>query len=228
MFIEMKGVLYHYFLESRAYLIGSVICFAASAALGVFCLNFFAEDPQNLSVLRSMIFPFLGLIIVVIACEGGARYIEKLQKTHFLNHVLSSRVSKGGFTLSLLAINLLSHVFGTALMFLLFAVLGLADGGFLSPELFLQMGFLMLFVGAVDLTLYYPTMLLKSAEKGGLVIGLIVGFGIVLPCMLLEDQEILTGVENLSSDPIAWLVCAGIYAVFCLLIWLRVKRGDVC
>lgn len=224
----MKGVLYHYFLESRAFFIGSVICFAASAALGVFCLNVFAEDPQILPVLRSMILPFLGLIIAVIACEGGARYIEKLQKTRFLNHVLSSRVSKGGFTLSLLVINLLSHVFGTVLMFLLFAILGLADGSFLSSGLFLEMGFLMLFVGAADIAVYYPTMLLKSAEKGGLVIGLIVGFGIVPPCMLLEDQEILTGVENLSSDPIAWLVCAGLYAVFCLLIWLRVKKGDVC
>lgn len=224
----MKGVLYHYFLESRVFFIGSVIGLAASAALGVFCLNVFAEDPQILPVLRSMILPFPGLIIAVIACEGGARYIEKLQKTHFLNHVLSSRVSKGGFTLSLLVINLVSHVFGTALMFLLFVILGLADGGFLSPELFLQMGFLMLFVGAADLTLYYSTMLLKSAEKGGLVIGLIVGFGIVLLCTLLEDQEILTGVENLSSNPIAWLFCAGIYAVFCLLIWLWVKRGDVC
>lgn len=225
----MKGILYHYFFESRAFFIGSVICFAASAALGLFCLNFFAEDPQNLSVLRSIIFPFLGIIIAVIACEGGARYIEKLQKTHFLNHVLSSRVSKGGFTLLLLVINLLSHVFGTVLMFLLFAILGLADGGFLSPELFLQMGFLMLFVGAADLAVYYPTMLLKSAEKGGFVIGLIVGFGIVLPCMLLlEDQEVLIGLGNLSSDPIAWLVCAGIYAVFCLLIRLRVNRGDVC
>lgn len=225
----MKGILYHYFFESRAFFIGSVICFAASAALGLFCLNFFAEDPQNLSVLRSIIFPFLGIIIAVIACEGGARYIEKLQKTRFLNHVLSSRVSKGGFTLLLLVINLLSHVFGTVLMFLLFVILGLADGGFLSPELFLQMGFLMLFVGAADLAVYYPTMLLKSAEKGGFVIGLIVGFGIVLPCMLLlEDQEILIGLGNLSSDPIAWLVCAGIYAVFCLLIRLRVNRGDVC
>lgn len=224
----MKGVLYHYFLESRVFFIGSVIGLAASAALGVFCLNVFAEDPQILPVLRSMILPFPGLIIAVIACEGGARYIEKLQKTHFLNHVLSSRVSKGGFTLSLLVINLVSHVFGTALMFLLFVILGLADGGFLSPELFLQMGFLMLFVGAADLTLYYSTMLLKSAEKGGLVIGLIVGFGIVVLCTLLEDQEILIGVENLSSNPIAWLFCAGIYAVFCLLIWLRVKRGDVC
>ncbi len=224
----MKGILYHYFLESRAFFIGSVICLVGSAALGVFCLNVFAEDPQILPALRSMILPFLGLIIAVIACEGGARYIERLQKTHFLNHVLSSRVSKGGFTLSLLVINLLSHVFGTALMFLLFAVLGLADGGFLSPELFLQMGFLMLFVGAADIALYFPTLLLKSAEKGGLVIGLIVGFGIMLPCMLLEDQEILTGVENLSSDPVAWLACVGIYAVFCLLIWLRVKRGDVC
>ena len=225
----MKGILYHYFLDSRVFFIGSVICLAASAALGLFCLNVFARDPHALSVLRSMILPPLGLIIAVIACEGGARYIEKLQKTHFLNHVLSSRVSKGGFTLSLLVINLLSHVFGTALMFLLFAVLGLADGGFLSPDLFLEMGFLMLFVGAVDLALYYSTMLLKSAEKGGLVIGLIIGFGIMLPgVLLLEDEEILTGLGNLSSDPIVWLVCVGLYAVFCLLIWLRLKRGDVC
>lgn len=225
----MKGVLYHYFLESRVYLIGSVICFAASAALGLFCLSFFAEDPQNLSVLRSMIFPFLGIIIAVIACEGGARYIEKLQKTHFLNHVLSSRISKGGFTLSLLAIDLLSHAFGTALMFLLFAILGLADGDFLSPGLFLEMGLLMLFIGALDLALYFPTMLMKSAEKGGLVIGLIFAFGVVVPCtLLMETEEILAGLENLSSDPVAWLICAGSYAVFCLLIWLRVKRGDVC
>lgn len=225
----MKGLFYHYVLESRAYLIGSVICCAASAALGLLCLNVFADDLRVLSVLRSMILPFLGLITVVIACEGGGRYVEKLQKTHFLNHVLSSRVSKGGFTLSLLAIDLLSHVFGTALMFLMFAVLGLADGGFLSSELFLQMGLLTLFCGAVDFAVYFMTLLMKSTEKGGLLLGLILGFGVVFPCMLvMGDEEILTALENLSADPAAWLICAGIYAVFYFLIRIRLKRGDVC
>lgn len=225
----MKGLLYDYFLYSRGYLIGAVITFAVLTALGTAALRVFPTEAQSL---LPSILPILGMALAVIVCEGGARYIEKLLKTRFLNHILSSRVSGGGFTLALLVMNLLSLAFGIVLAFLMFAILGLSDKSLLTFELFRSTGCLSAFLSAFNFMVYFPTLLFRSAEKGGMALGLILGFGIIFPIGLFVQESSLFSVSELLNDPmllpIAGAICVGLYAVTYAAILLRIKGGDVC
>lgn len=229
----MKGIFYHYFLDCRAFLIGSLICFGASALFGALGIHFLEGDTTFLPILVQCL-PFLALIAYTILLEGSGRYLEKLQKTHFLNHVLSSGVSRGRFALSLLLTNLFSFLLAAGMTYLMFGLLGLADSSFWSADLFLWMTVVLYLFGALQFAILFPTMLFRSSEKGGLVFGLIVGFGIVFPFMILVNSGLirLESITLFLSDPLTALVCVlvgtGIYALFYLLILLRLKRGDVC
>lgn len=226
----MKGLLYDYFLSSRSYFIGAGIVAAVLTTLWTLVLNLLSEEV--LPLIRSFL-PIFALVITVIATEGCARYLEKLQKTHFLNHILSSRVSRGGFTLALLVMNLLSLALGVALVVLMFVILGLSNASLLTPELFGSVGIAAMIFGAVDFAVFFPTLLLKSAEKGGMIIGLILGFGVVFPCLrIFEDGLVTVDFTALLNDPMSYLIAAavgvGIYALSYAAILLRLKRGDVC
>ena len=80
------------------------------------------------------------------------------------------------------------------------------------------------------------TITTKSAEKAGLIIGVCLGFGLILPFNLLaaaiNDGSAWSGFFSLIGKPwLPWAVlgaAAVIYAVVYLIMLARVKRGDVC
>ncbi len=223
----MKGLLYAGFTLNKAYLIGAGIAAAAAAAIGALLQVYLCDDlitPQ-----AQLLLP---MISVVIAGEWCGRDIEKNLKNRFTDYTLAAGVSKNMFVLTCLAENILTLVFSYALTALTLLVYSLA-GADVDGEDFVMFFCYALIVFAVEWMCTPLTLLFKSAEKAGLLLGVFLGFGIVFPIVIMIKGEISNFYElivKLISSPLPTVagVCAGLYALFYLLSFFVVKRGDLC
>ena len=89
-------------------------------------------------------------------------------------------------------------------------------------------------IGLIDWSSLPLVVYLKSAEKAGLIVGIILGFGGVMPIMIIfnlfENKWIIV-MEFFSRDlTFFWVVGIGAltYALFYWILLNRVRRGDVC
>ena len=117
-------------------------------------------------------------------------------------------------------------------------VMSVFDRSFFSLDTVKMTALLIVFMGAIEWTVNPLVIDFKSAEKAGLVMGMILAFGIVLPLMIIsnafaeETESFVSGFFELLAGNWLPLIVAGIsaalYAIFYLALLARVRKGDVC
>ena len=117
-------------------------------------------------------------------------------------------------------------------------VMSVFDKSFFTLETVKLMALMTLFASAIEWTVNPLTINLKSAEKAGLVVGLVLGFGVVMPLMVVcnvtaeANETFVSGFIRLLSGN--WLpliivgISAALYVIFYFVLLARVKKGDVC
>lgn len=239
----MKGILYGNFLLNKLWFIGA----GAVAAFGtvgctVLCL---LEKNSEYAYLFNQLFLFVQMVVIAVCSEWVGRNLENNIKCRFTDYTLAGGITKNMFVMSELLKNLITMTVGFAACAMMnlavFAVNGAFGGSVNIPiadniKLMLWVAF---FIGAMVWTTMPLVINLKSSEKAGAVVGLGVGFGIVLPVLLvikpLESEvkaEIFNKITELINTDWFFFAALGfiaaIYAAFYLIFLLRVKRGDVC
>lgn len=231
----MKGILYGNFLLNKKWFIAAGI----TAVLGTaFCAVFVSLMPDESGVVTTL---FLGLQFVVVAVllEWLGRNLEANIKCRFTDITLAGGISKNMFVASELLKNLITMGIGLAACVVMQLVMSVFDRSFFTLETVKLMGLMALFAAAVEWTVNPLTINLKSAEKAGLLVGLILGFGLVMPMMIVcnvvfaeENETFVILFFRLITG--GWLpliivgISAALYVIFYFVLLARVKRGDVC
>lgn len=229
----MKGMIYLSLIMNKAYIIAAAIVFAVSAALNVI-LVILAGNNLIIEALLPGVIVIVPIVGIVVLFEGLGRNAEKYMKCRFFNVMLS-----GMTPLRYATVNLVEHLIYLAAGFVfIFITLGIsALTGFVINEFhiksFVDMTVLFSLVDKIVMTL---TLKIGSAEKAGLIVGLIVGFGLVLPIMLLNDTFSEAGIvidfhEFITNNLVFFCflgAAAIIYALDYYIEYRIVKRGDVC
>ena len=212
--------------------ITAVFCTAACVIL-LFTLE---KTPENAQIIGT--FFIMSEIIVLALCgEWHARNLEQNIKCRFTDYTLASGISKNMFVLSELLKNLITVVIGFTMCAAMNGVMGAFDSSFWSID---DIKFLIaatLLISVVNWILIPLVIKLKSAEKAGVVVGLVLGFGVVCPLMIMfkvldNGADVLAALMDLVNK--AWFfpaflgACAALYAIFYAIILHRVKWGDVC
>lgn len=240
----MRGLLYESFLLNRKwFLVAGIV-----AVLGTFvCVILFSGSNPDLMELANMIFIVSEMLASVVCAEWLDRNLEKDLKCRFVDVTLAAGISKNMFVLSELVKNLLTIMIGFVMCLAMNGIVFAADKIIGSEVPFWDVFYIKfalvfaLFVGIIDFVAFPLIINIKSAEKAGLIIGLVFGFGIIMPLMLLfnyfngdlgESNIVLTKIYEFMDAPYflpAVLgVAALIYALFYVITLKRVKRGDVC
>lgn len=230
----MKGILYGNFLLNKKWFIAAGI----TAALGTaFCAFFVRLVPDESGVVSTL---FLGLQMVVMAIiiEWLGRNLEANIKCRFADITLAGGISKNTFVMSELLKNFITIGIGFVMCIIMQLVMSVFDKSFFSLETVKITAVLAVFFGAIEWTVMPLVIYFKSAEKAGLVMGLILAFGLVMPLMIIsnvfseETANFVSGFFGMLSGDWMPLIILGIsaalYAVFYLALLSRVKKGDVC
>lgn len=209
----MKGLFYSALHLNRGYFIGAAAAFLCSAAVGSVVLNLVKEsgDTFGLGFLCVYILP---LLPIVILSEFFARDLEKNIKSGFLNYTLSS-MPRNSFLLSQLIINIVCTGLGLLLGLALLLIYRAVFPSYVDQTLFGVYPLVAVLASVVEWIVFPTTMLMKSAEKAGLTVGIIIGFGIVLPIMTVYRLEILLfDLENLLDVRFLMIFAAAALAVY--------------
>lgn len=209
----MKGLFYSALHLNRGYFIGAAAAFLCSAAVGSVVLNLVKEsgDTFGLGFLCVYILP---LLPIVILSEFFARDLEKNIKSRFLNYTLSS-MPRNSFLLSQLIINIVCTGLGLLLGLALLLIYRAVFPSYVDQTLFGVLPLVAVLASVVEWIVFPTTMLMKSAEKAGLTVGIIIGFGIVLPIMTVYRLEILLfDLENLLDVRFLMIFAAAALAVY--------------
>ena len=233
----MKGLLYSYFTLNKHFWIGAASALAAVCIIG-FCFIRECASPDvdaetiGFAVIFIQLFP---LVAPLILSEPQNRCIEKYMQSRFLKYQLSG-VTTHCFMLTELIKSIAATVLGIALVAVQLGVFLLADKTAVIVEMFIfQM--IVVIAGNTFTWISLPlTIRLRSFEKAGLLLGVIAGAAIVYPMIKLMDKmEENGGMINMysfCSDPVKVLciigACAAAYALFYLVTYKLVKRGDMC
>lgn len=226
----MKGLLYGNFLLNKVWFISAAII----AVLGTVCSAVLRAIGGEASSYAAMALTAAELVVITVSIEWLARNLESNLKCRFADYALAGGISKNEFVLCELLKNLISIGFS----FVLCVIMQLALSAFNINSL--KVLFVMvIMIGAIEWICAPVVIDLKSAEKAGLLVGLILGFGIVMPGLVVfrafcipEDKGWLAGLIELADE--SWFVfaavgvCAAIYALFYFILLKRVKKGDVC
>lgn len=232
----MKGILYGNFLLNRKWFLWAGITAALGTAVCAVLLFVLDNDPENMSLICN-IFIFLQIVVLALCEEWLARNLEANIKCRFTDYTLAGGISKNKFVLSELVKNVLAMGIGLAMCLAMLGVMCLLDGSFRDIGFVEFLVIVSVLVSVVDWVLLPLVIKLKSAEKAGIVVGLILGFGIVMPIMTvfrMFDNElnlldiIMNAIASKWFFPASIGVCAALYAIFYAIILHRVKRGDVC
>lgn len=228
----MKSLFYSALRLNRGYFIGAAIAFLGSAVIGAAVLYsawYSGSDPYGLGSLCVYILPLLPIVII---CEFFARDLENHIKSGFLNYTLSS-ISRKEYVLSLLVTNIRCTGVGLLLGLELLLIYRAVNPEYVPVELFGALSLLALAASAVEWVIIPITMKLKSAEKAGLIVGLFIGFAIVLPMIfyfkvngisLNFDIAILLNLKYVLLLIVASLVIyAGVFAIC-----IRLLKRGVC
>ena len=229
----MKGLLYASCVLNKKFFIGAGIAAAAATILAVVCellleQQFFREMAYYAIMIAS-------ILPAVIALEFPARDLEKNLKSRFANYALAGGISRNQFALTELLKNLMCVAGGAAVCGIVSLICIAVKPGYLVTSNIISHLLIIVVIGAAVWCVTPLTITTKSAEKAGLIVGVCIGFGLILPFNLLENA-ITDGTAfeffNLLSEPwFPWTVlgaAAVVYAVVYIILLARVKRGDVC
>lgn len=231
----MKGILYGNFLLNRKWFLAAGIAAVFSTAACAFLL-LQDKTPESTQIIGN-IFMLTELIVLALCEEWLARNLELNMKCRFTDYTLAGGISKNTFVLSELIKNVISLAIGFVMCLAMTGVMSAFDSSFWG---IVQIKFLTaatVLIGLVDWIIMPLVIKLKSAEKAGVVVGLILGFGIVCPLMIMfkvfdNGADLLAKLMDLFNN--AWFfpaflgACAALYAIFYAIILHRVKWGDVC
>lgn len=229
----MKGILYSFFAKKRSYFTGALIYCAAACALGFAALllpdNILHNNGFNT---LTIIIP---LILLMIPEESVLSDLDGDIKSRYADYVLTA-VTRETFARGMLIKNLICIAAGLALSMIVAAtyyLIGIADS-----TIFVQLPAMAAICGAVEWTCTPLTVRMKSAEKAGMTVGLIIGFVIVLPLLIAvnvfadEDSTLYMSVINwLTGAQVlipTFIISAAVYAGFYFILLNRLERGNVC
>lgn len=180
----MKSLIYSALRLNRGYFIGAALTFLISTAVGAPLLYSAWYNGSDFYRLGNLCVYILPVLPIVIISEFYARDLERNIKSGFLNYTLSA-MTRRKFVLSQLVTNLCCTGLGLLLGLELLLIFRAVNPEYVPPEMFGGLS-LMALAGSVAEWIIIPvTIRLKSAEKAGLIVGLLIGFGIVLPMILV-------------------------------------------
>ncbi len=227
----MKGLIYASAVLNKGWYFGAGAAMVLGTVLGVILQVLVQNDTMGFSVENILI--FLPVIPVCILGEFLARDLERSIKCHFTDYALAA-VSKSAVALTELAKNLLCVVISIIAVSAMLLCYMLAGADFSLGD-FVGMWEIVLLMYAIEWIVIPVTISLKSAENAGLLIGIILGFGIVFPVILISNiitkGEDFLGVFVKLLDTPVWIalpVIAAVYVIFYVILLRRLKRGDVC
>lgn len=230
----MKGILYGNFLLNKKWFIAAGI----TAVLGTaFCAFLVSLVPDEAGVVATLFFG-LQMVVMAIIVEWLGRNLEANIRCRFADITLAGGISKNTFVMSELLKNFISIGIGFVMCIIMQLVMSVFDKSFFSLDTVKMTALLIVFMGAIEWTVNPLVINFKSAEKAGLVMGLILAFGIVIPLMIIsnafaeETANFVSGFfEMLSGNwmPLIILgISAALYAAFYFALLARIKKGDVC
>ncbi len=230
----MKGILYAYLTLNKKYWLVAAVCFVFSIMLGIYAICIVPQDAEAADI-ASMIVPISSLLAPIMLSEAMPRDLEANIKSRFAYHILSAGVSKHCYVTSYLLVNLVPIALGIGLIALEFSLLSLFTA---FKGIFAIFPLLALITTAGNLVNWIAmpiTIFFKSAEKAVIIIGLIAAIGISIPALINIDlfkqvmaekiYEIL--VPSAEFQLIAYGVIALLYAIFYIIFYKCVKRGDL-
>lgn len=228
----MKGLVYAGLLLNRTFFIAAGLVATAGTALISVMGNLLGSDPEMLPLISIFM---LGMQFVVVAIVGEylARDLEKNLKSRFADYVLTG-MSKVKFVTAELLKNLISMFIAFAITALMQLIFWAVNPGMIGADRILTLAALAIITGLIDWISLPLVVYLKSAEQAGLIIGIILGFGVIFPIMIilkLFENEWITLVEFFSKDlNFLWVLGLGalIYALFYWILLNRVRKGDIC
>ncbi len=227
----MKGLLYASVVLNKGWFYGAGAAALLGTVVGVILQTLSQNGATGFSA--ESILMLLPLIPALILSEFLGRDLERSIKCRFTDYAMAA-VSKSAVVLAELAKNLLCAVISIIIASAMLLCFKLA-GANISLGDFVGMWEFMLFVYAIEWTIIPLTVDLKSAEHAGLLVGIILGFGIAFPAVLIDNiisggEDFLGVIMKLFEIP-DWIllsVTAAIYVLFYVILLRRLKRGDVC
>lgn len=227
----MKGLVYAGLVLNKTYFIAAGIVAAAGTAL-ISWLGRILGDPES-SVVISIFMLGMQFVVMAIVEEFLARDLEKNIKSRFADYALAG-MSKAKFVTAELLKNVISMVTAFALTVLMQLVFMAINPGMTSAGRIYVLAGMATLIGLVDWISLPLVVYLKSAERAGLIVGLFLGFGVVMPVMVLFKlfDNFWGAVVDFFSNGLVLLWVLGIgaafYALFYWILLNRVRKGDVC
>lgn len=230
----MRGLLYSSLLRNRGFIIGTAVYSVIAAVVGV-VLIYLSRSYSDIASVLMFLLPVFPLISVVLALEGVDRELENSLKTRFANYALSA-VTPRQFTMTELLKNFCFSAYGIVMGMLMLTFYALIDADVLPDTglLFRLYPMVGILIGLVQWVMLPLVIKFKNAEKAGMVVGLIIGFGTVLPINLIQaktDDGFRIDIKSLITPvptAIFLLTVVLIYALFYALLVRRVERGNIC
>lgn len=230
----MRGLLYSSLLRNRGFIIGTAVYSMIAAVVGV-VLIYLSRSYSDIASVLMFLLPVFPLISVVLALEGVDRELENSLKTRFANYALSA-VTPRQFIMTELLKNFCFSAYGIVMGMLMLAFYELIDADVLPDTglLFRLYPMVGILIGLVQWVMLPLVIKFKNAEKAGMVVGLIIGFGTVLPINLIQaktDGGFRIDIKSLITPvptAVFLLTVVLIYALFYALLVRRVERGNIC
>ncbi len=227
----MKGLLYASAVLNKGWFYGAGAAALLGTVVGVILQVLSQNGTSGFSAERILlIFP---LIPALVLTEFLGRDLERSLKCRFTDYAMAA-VSKSTVALTELVKNLLCAIISiiiTSAMLLCYKLVGAN----ISLGDFVGMWEIILLAYAIEWMIIPLTVNLKSAEHAGLLVGIILGFGIVFPVLLIgniitQEYDFLSVFIRILETPV-WIVLpvtAAVYVLFYIILLKRLKRGDVC
>lgn len=230
----MRGLLYSSLLRNRGFIIGTAVYSVIAAVVGV-VLIYLSRSYSDIASVLMFLLPVFPLISVVLALEGVDRELENSLKARFANYALSA-VTPRQFIMTELLKNFCFSAYGIVMGMLMLAFYELIDADVLPDTglLFRLYPMVGILIGLVQWVMLPLVIKFKNAEKAGMVVGLIIGFGTVLPINLIQaktDGGFRIDIKSLITPvptAVFLLTVVLIYALFYALLVRRVERGNIC
>lgn len=230
----MRGLLYSSLLRNCGFIIGTAVYSVIAAVVGV-VLIYLSRSYSDIASVLMFLLPVFPLISVVLALEGVDRELENSLKTRFANYALSA-VTPRQFIMTELLKNFCFSAYGIVMGMLMLAFYELIDADVLPDTglLFRLYPMVGILIGLVQWVMLPLVIKFKNAEKAGMVVGLIIGFGTVLPINLIQaktDGGFRIDIKSLITPvptAVFLLTVVLIYALFYALLVRRVERGNIC
>ncbi len=226
----MKGLFYSTVKSNRGYFIAAFVAFLCSIAAGSVILTIVKQTGSDKYGIASLSVFFLPLLPFFILCEFFGRDLERNIKSGFLNYTLSS-IPRGSFVLSQLLTNIIFSALGLVMGFGMLGIFRAVGGEERVGSYYFRILIMAVIAASIVEWLCIPVALkLKSAEKAGLAVGVVLGFGLVMPLAAVYNSVMTEFDVNILISTEAMLIEAGaalaVYAVV-YLICMRILKGGI-